>query len=145
MKITAYSILAFYVCLNLSLYLVGEFQVVPSELTPAYSSPEAIQGKLIAGFFSAAITWGLTSAIVGSLLYGGIAGLLVFCLQFFMGSDSILYWALYGVPAFIEQMSTSAAISAAQVGILTGILVGLFSVVWLWFLLGLVSGRYMET
>lgn len=145
MKLTVYTVLAFYICLNVSLYLVGQFHVFPQMEQPPYVTPQAIETKLISSFISAAIAWGLTAAIVGSLLYGGLAGLLIFALQFFLGGDSILYWGLYGLPEFLSQTAAAMGINSVQVGVLTGSLVGLFSLIWLWFLLGLVSGRYMET
>jgi len=93
---------------------------------------------------SGGIVAALIAALVGSLLYGATAGLVIFGLSFFVGSGSIFYWAFFGLPTFISQIVEIYGLDATAISVFEGAILGLTAVVWFWFILGFVTQRYME-
>lgn len=143
--VNAYSLLMFYVCLNLGFYIVAATNLIPAMEAPEFESPTSIQLQLITSFVTAATTSGLVAAIAGSLVAGSMAGLVVFAFMFFIGEGSVFYWVFYGFPDFFSSFAEAYGVANWVTSIFSGVILGLGSVVWFWFLITLVSGRYVET
>ena len=138
MKTTAFAIVMFFVCLNVSLYIIKETQLLPYYVEPYEDPSEFVTriatslGILGSGALVAAITrnpWtGVVaiSAWVGSIL-----------MPFFN-------WALFGFANFMGSMAALTENPALVLVVINGVQ-AMMAVVWFWFLLSMISQRYVET
>lgn len=138
MRVTAYSIILFFVCLNVSLYLVNELQVIPFGLAP-YESPDAISTRLVGGFAILTVTM-LVSALLGRLVYGAAIGLVLFALDIML---PIFHWIFFGFPEFMTMVAATSG-NPGLIYVVTGALNALMAVVWFWFFMSFLTARYME-
>lgn len=147
MRVTAYSLLLFYVVLNLSLYLVSgagnaDYQVIPLSILP-HETPEALYTRLIGMFLTLGIVT-LAGWLFGQVYLGGGVALLLFVIQFFVGSDSIFHWVFWGLPNFISTALGAAGVDLAISAMFVGTVLAMTSVIWFWFIMSLMSGRVLE-
>lgn len=142
MKLTAFGIILFFVCLNLSLYLINETSVLPSYQQSPYETPEGISGRLVHLDLSTSnLAIGTTllavfvviGYITGHLLFGGTVAIILFAFDLLF---PVAKWIVFGFPIFLAQMGVPLVVYTT--------LTALFSVVWFWFLLGLVAQRQLE-
>jgi hypothetical protein len=145
MRVTAFSVILFFVCLNLALFATHEAQVLPYSQEP-YEDPGdvTIAGSGISYRFAASVTvLGVTAmvAILSKNTYIGLAGLAIWVADIFF---PIMHWVLFGFPEFLAIFTASAGANAAQLYIITGMTTALMSLVWFWFILSFVSGRTVE-
>lgn len=137
MRLTAYSIILFFVCLNVSLYLVNELQVIPFGLEP-YESPGDITTRLVGGF--AILTVGALIEVIAQNWLFGAAALVLFALDYLL---PIFHWIFFGFPEFVTMVAAASG-NAALIYTVTGALNALMAVVWFWFFMGFLTARYME-
>lgn len=145
MRVTAYSILLFYLCLNVSLYVVNVFQVIPTEGVPSQRVIEqGAQGNvaqlLLGGFLTFTLA-ALITYIGGSLILGGTAALILFALQYLVGGDSVLHWIFFGFPAFVGDVASSFGMDAGSVLVFQSVVLTLGCIPWFWFILSYFGGR----
>lgn len=143
MRVTAFSILLFFVSLNLSLYFINETQILPYMEQPPYTSPEDIgshlvlvdvsaQNLLIGGSILAVgfvVGW-----ITGRMIYGGTVAIILFAMDLLF---PVVRWTLFGFPLFLNQLGVHYA--------LTTIFSTVVSLVFFWFIIGFIGQRQMET
>lgn len=140
MKTTAYTLLLFFICLNLSLYLIHETQVFPSAAEEPWESPDDIWSR-----FSTSVGLLGVVAIVAVWTknpYLGIAGLTLWVADVFL---PIVNWVFFGLPNFITAVAGSCTTGAAELLLLANVIQALTGAVWFWFILGFLSQRVMET
>jgi len=137
MRVTAYSILLFFVCLNVSLYLLAETEVLPY-YQPAYESPSDITTRLV-GSLTILTVGALVAFVVGNWLVGA-AALALFALNLLV---PVFSWIFFGFPNFLTQLASATGDSALVLTV-TGSMNALMAVVWFWFLIGFISQRTME-
>lgn len=139
MRVTAYGTLIFFICINLSLYLLNTTQVLPNYQVSPYEDPEGITDQLIFIDLSATnVIGGLGIIGVGTiigfilkrLVLGATLGLIVFTLTLLVPP---IQWILFGFPIFLGQLGVHIAIVT--------IIETLMAVVWFWFLLGFIGQR----
>jgi len=139
MKVTAYGTLIFFICLNLSLYLLNTTQVLPNYQVSPYEDPTGIQEQLVFIDISAYSLIGglgvigvgfLVGFIIGKFLLGATLGLIVFTLTLLVEP---IQWILFGFPTFLGQIGVHIAIVT--------IVETLMAIVWFWFLLGFIGQR----
>lgn len=142
MKISAFGLILFFVCLNISLYLISVFGVLPSFQQSPYETPENITtklvhldlsgGTLIIGIVAAGVG-GLVSLITGHLLFGGTVALVFLALDIIF---PLVRWIVFGLPEFMRQMGMAPE--------LYGAVTALMALVWFWFIVGLIIQRPLE-
>lgn len=139
MRVTAYSLVLFFVCLNLSLFLLNNTQVLPDYRVSPFEEPEGIQAHLISFDISgstllmagtALSVWVIISALTGNLIFGGTVALILFALTMLF---PVVRWILYGFPIFLQQVGVPTVIVT--------VIEALMAVVWFWFILGFVGQR----
>lgn len=136
-RVTAFSLILFYVALNLSLYFVQATGVLPDVSLPPVDTPTIIVNMLITGLITMGI--GSVMAFLFQNWIFGAAGLVLWALQFMLGQNNIVYWAFYGLPAFINSFAASSSLTSAQLTIFTNIVLALTSVVWFFFIMSLLT------
>ena len=139
MKVTAYGSLIFFVCLNLSLYLLNTTQVLPNYTQSPYEEPAGIQDKLIHFDLSATnLLIGVTvlgvgaiiGYITGHLVFGGTIAIVLLALDLIF---PVVKWILFGFPIFLGQIGVPLVI--------TVIIQTLMAVIWFWFIMGMIGQR----
>lgn len=143
MRVTAFSILLFFVCLNLSLYFINETQVLPNMEQPPYTAPEDMAsrfilvdvsaGNLLIGGSVLAVGF-IVGWITGRMIYGGTVAIILFAMDLLF---PVVRWTLFGFPLFLNQLGVHYA--------LTTVLSTLVSLVFFWFIIGFIGQRQMET
>lgn len=143
MRVTAFTILLFFVCLNLSLYFINETQILPNMEQPPYTAPEDIGSRLILVDVSAqnlllggsilAVGF-IVGWITGRMIYGGTVAIILFAMDLLF---PVVRWTLFGFPLFLNQLGVHYA--------LTTIISVLVSLVYFWFIIGFIGQRQMET
>jgi len=139
MKVTAYGSVVFFVCLNLSLYLLNETQVLPSYQLSPYEEPAGITAALIdfnitadelllAGIPLAVA--GIIFFVTGNFIFGGTVAIILFALQLLF---PIVRWILFGFPIFLGQIGVPVTI--------VYVIEALLAVVWSWFMIGFIGQR----
>lgn len=140
MKLTAFGIILFFTCLNVSLTVNNYYQILPLQQAP-YATNENIASQFVSINIDlnsvllggAALGVGIIGGyITGNLLAGGTVGLLLGAFALF---SPIMKWAIFGVPEFLSQLQVPAIFTTA-IG-------ALISLVWFWFILGFISQRTM--
>lgn len=139
MRTSAYAVLLFFVCLNVSLFIISETEVLPQYAEP-YETPTDIRIRLVGSFTVLTVTI-ILSGIVGQWLVGVAVGLLLWVLDFFIGTTGIISWIFLGFPEFIERAAMMSGADLTFVYVITGATNALMAVVWFWFIMGLVSQR----
>lgn len=141
-RLGAYGIILFFICINVSLYMLNEFQVVGDFEQPPYETPTGIQDMLLnvdlsgenllmgGTIIAVGIIFGF---ITGHLVYGGTIALILFALDLLL---PVVRWVLFGFPVFLTQIGVDAVIVTS--------LNVLMAVVWFWFFLGFVGQRQLE-
>lgn len=137
MRVTAYSIIFFFVSLNVSLYLIAETQVLPFYLQP-FEQPTDITNRLV-GSLTVLTVGALVAFLVGNALIG-IAGLMLFILNLFL---PVFRWIFFGLPEFLTILANTTENPALVLTVITATN-SLMAVVWLWFFMGFLSQRVME-
>jgi hypothetical protein len=136
MRITAFSIILFFVCLNLSLYVINVTQLVGNVGMSPYESPANILSM-----FSTLIFIGVGTIVgwaTGNLIFGGAIALIIGVCSYLF---NVVNWVFNGTSLFLSKImgsspQTDAIIMSLQV---------LMAVVWFWFILGFISQRQLET
>lgn len=142
MKLTAFLIIAFFVCLNVCLYIISETAVLPYSETSPYETPSGISTKLfyvdlstgnllIAG--TQLIIGTILGFIAGHLIFGGTVAIILFAMTLIF---PIVKWVVFGLPTFLAQMGVSIIIYES--------ITALLALVWFWFILGFVAQRQLE-
>lgn len=147
MKLTAFAILLFFVCLNVSLYLINETAILPYWKQSPYEEPSGIVGRLIhldlslenlaIGGTTLTVS-AILGLITGHLIFGGTVAIILFAFDLFF---PVVKWVVFGLPSFLGQMLDTTDVRV--VAVISG-LTALMSVVWFWFLLGFVAQRSLE-
>lgn len=135
MRVGAFEILLFFICLNLSCYVLHEMDALP-ETIEAMETPESINQQFYYSIgTSLAIIAGGTIAglVVSAVIQGAAIALVVAALSWLV---PILNWIFFGFSNMLSLMGIPAPIWA-----IVQVLIG---VVWVWFLIGIVAQRYME-
>jgi hypothetical protein len=142
MKLTVFGIILFFVCLNLSLYVLNEEAVVGDVQIQPYEDIDGIDSRLFSidltteTLMAALIPIGVGSVlgwVSGNLVTGGTVGLIIGVFNLF---SPIARWIIVGFPVFLTQIGTPTIIvTVVQAGM---------SIVWLWFFIGLLVGREMQ-
>lgn len=143
-RVTAYSLIMFYVVLNISLYVVAATEVFPDASIPAIEDVggTGLYMRLVGSFLTLGLG-ALISALTQNWLFGA-AALVLWALQFFLGSGSIFHWVFYGLPNFLTVSMAAAGVDASALGIFSSLILAITSVVWFWFIASFASGRVME-
>lgn len=130
-----YATLLFFVCLNLGFSIVNETQALPYYITPP-ETPTSIMGisldRIITGGIILVVGT-LISFALGHLLLGGTITIIIFALELLA---PVIDWAVFGFPKFLSLIGVPDIISVS--------LKALFAFIFFWFLVGIVSQRYME-
>jgi len=137
MKMGVYVLILFFISLNVSLYLMREFEVFGSLTFAPYEEPAAIQvlflklnvsDLMIGGVVIGAGT--IVGLFTGQLVYAWTLGLILLALNLLLPA---VRWVLFGLPEFLSQIGVPAPI----------ILVGdaLMAFVWFWFLLNFIGQK----
>lgn len=138
MKVTAYGSLIFFICLNLSLFLLNETEMLPNyELSP-YEEPEQIQsiflnvsiGNILLMAGTSLTIVAIIKILTGNFIFGGTVGLILFALQALFPA---VQWILFGFPIFLGQIGVPYMITA--------VIQTLMAVVWAWFIIGFIGQR----
>jgi hypothetical protein len=142
LRISAFGLILFFVSLNISLYLINETAILPSYSQSPYESPQNIQAKLVhldlsaenlmIGIVAAAAS-GLIGLITGHLLFGGTVALIFLAMDILF---PIVKWVVFGLPEFMRQMGVPEILYVS--------VTALMSLVWFWFLVGLIVQRPLE-
>lgn len=150
MKVALYDLILFFVCLNLAVYLVNETHLVGDFYIPPYEEPSNILSRLVTlnltgvdlrfGGTTLAVG-GLVGLITGNLVYGGILALILFALDLFI---PFAKWVLFGFPTFINQLAEIDGVADPSLVAVALVIQVLMSVVWFWFILGLISQRKLD-
>lgn len=136
MRIGAFEILFFFICLNLSFYVINETQAIPEHSIEGVETPASIEAmtidRIVAGGVILVIGT-LISIALKQYVLGGTITVILFALELVA---PVVDWVLFGFPRFLTIIDVPPVISTA--------LTTIFAVVWFWFLIGLISQRYME-
>lgn len=138
MKVTAYGTLLFFICLNLSLYLLNETSVLPNYEQSPYEEPAEIQsiflnvsvGNVLLMAGTSLTIVAIIKILTGNFIFGGTVGLILFALQALFPA---VQWILFGFPIFLGQIGVPFVI--------TTIIQTLMAVVWAWFIIGFIGQR----
>jgi hypothetical protein len=141
-RVTAFSLILFYVVLNLSFYLVAETQTLGTGASPALTSPTDMVTKLVGSLFTFVIGTILTAAFKNWLF--GAAAMSIWAVQFLIGNNSIIYWIFYGTPAFINSFASQYGLASAQLTVFTNVVLGLTALPWFWFIMNILTSRGVE-
>lgn len=141
MRVTAFGLITFFVCLNLSLYLINEFQVLAVE-QPEQTPPANIYTQLIGSLLTLGAGALLTYVFENWLF--GTGALALWGIQFLLGTDNIVYWIFYGTPEFVNRFASAAQLTTEQILVFQNVTLCLTAIVWFWFILGFISQRQME-
>ena len=135
MRIGAFEILLFFICLNLSCYVLHEMDALPESME-ALETPESINQQFYytIGGSIAIISGGILAGLmVSAVIQGATIALIIAALSWLV---PILNWIFSGFPRMLMLMGIPLPIwTSIQV---------LIGVVWVWFLIGIVAQRYME-
>lgn len=143
MRVTAFSIILFFVCLNVALYIVHETQVLPFSQEPYEDPGDFTTTGTISYRLAGSLTLlGVTAmvAILSKNTYIALAGLTIWVADIFF---PVFHWILFGFPEFATRLAAASG-SPSQVYVVTTAMNALVAAVWFWFILGFVSGRSME-
>jgi len=138
MRLTVYTITAFFFVFNLSLYLLNVYTLLGSNfgISP-YANPEDMMliqpsldaETLIIGFTVVAL-FSIGGYIFGNLIVGGTVGLILL-------AANILFpwvrWILFGFPLFLSDIGVPTPISQ--------VILVIFSFVWFWFFISFFTER----
>lgn len=138
MRLTVFNMMAFFVCFNLSLYLLNTYHPLGSqhEISP-YSEPSEMiwvtpsldhEGIVIAA--SVVTAAAIIGYLAGNMIVGGSIGLLLLVITLIF---PVARWVLFGFPLFLADIGVPSAIS--------DVLVALISFVWFWFFISLFAER----
>lgn len=134
-KIGAFEIVLFFVCLNLSCWLMSEIQVIPFELE-GIENPTSITSNFEVQVFAGItlVSGGiLAGLLVGSVLVGAVVALTITAITFIVPT---LLWVINGLPMMLVMLGVPS--------IITTILGVLISMVFMWFIVGLLAQRRLE-
>lgn len=130
MKIGAFEILLFFVCLNLGCFILNEMDALPYSTQPT-ETPLSIRNVVASvGIISVGVVVGF---LVGAIWQGAVIAVIIASLSLVL---PIADWVFFGVVDLFDALGVPTVISTV-----IQILVG---TVWVWFLIGLVAQRYME-
>ena len=142
MRLGAFGIILFFICLNVSLFMLNEAQVVGDFVQPPYEEPDDITGFLVftdpTGTTLLTFTMELGAGVIfglitGSLIAGGTVALVLAAITMFIPTAR---WVIFGFPVFLAQMQVpSFIVMTIEV---------LMAVVWFWFILGFIGQRQLE-
>ena len=142
MRLTVYPVILFFVCLNLALFMMNETALLGELSRPPYEEPTAIienlfyldlsTNTLIMAGTSLVVSI-IVGFIAGNMIYGGTVAIILFALNLLF---PIVRWVLFGFPIFLAQIGVpTVVITVVNV---------LMSVVWFWFILGIIAQRQLE-
>ena len=135
----AYHLILFFVCINASLYLIQETQVLSISTEPI-ESLDNIYTRMLSGFVTFTVV-AIITGLGGYLAYGVTIGLLLWVADIFLGSSGIISWIIYGIPQFATQAALMAGADASVMIPIGMVLRALMAVVWFWFMIGLLTQR----
>lgn len=138
MRVTAYSIILFFVSLNVSLYLIAETQVLPYYQQP-YVSPADMKITRTVGSLAILTIGMIVAALTRNWLFGA-AALVLWALDYLI---PIVHWVFFGFPEFMAQVAATTGDTAMLTAVTTS-MNALMAVVWFWFMTGFISQRSME-
>lgn len=134
--LTAKELILFFVCLNLSFYIINETQVLPRSME-GIETPESITAMTYTPLLASItiLIGGLgVTAIFRQYVFGTTLTLILFGLSVLLQP---VQWIVAGFPLFLEAIGVPEVIWI--------VLSTLFSFVFFWFLVGIATQRYMET
>lgn len=135
MRIGAFELLLFFVCMNLGCFILNEMDALPYAIE-GVETPDSINDRFVTsiGGSIAIIAGGvLTGLLLNALAQGAVIALIIAALNFLV---PVFDWIFLGFPKMLSLMGLPEPIWLA-VSVLIGI-------VWVWFLIGIVAQRYME-
>lgn len=135
MKIGAFEILLFFICLNLSCFILNEMEALPYYIEPV-ETVESINAQFVTTIGGAiAIIGGgvFAGLLIGAIVQAAAIALVIAALSFLV---PLFDWIIMGFPKMLIALGVPEPIYLAL-----GVLVG---VTWVWFLIGIVAQRYME-
>jgi hypothetical protein len=142
MRLTAYTIMLFFVCLNVAFYMMNQTAVLGSMQRSPYSTPADITSMfisfnpngttlLISGVL---ISVGIIGWLAGGFVFGASTAILLGLLNLILVP---VQWVVGGFPQFLGSIGVDPTI-------VTGITT-LLAVVYFWFFLSFLSQRELPT
>jgi len=135
MRVGAFEILLFFICLNLSCFILNEMDALP-ETVQATETPASINDQFLLGIGSSiAIIMGgvIAGMLVSAVIQGAAVALVIAAISWLV---PVADWLFLGFPKMLMLMGLPDPIwLSLQV---------LIGIVWVWFLIGIVAQRYME-
>lgn len=136
-RLSAFALISFYVALNISLYVIQAFAILPDASLPPVDTPTAIVNMLMTGLITIGIG-SLMSYLLHNWIFGA-AALSLWALQILLGQNNIIFWAFYGLPAFINSFAATSGLSKEQLDVFTNIVLGISAVPWFFFILSILT------
>jgi len=144
MRMTPFTMVMFFIALNVSLYIINETGVITPSGTEAHQpivSPTEVSGTLVDISGTSLLMAGVP-LVIGTIIgwitrniwAGGTLAIILFALDLLF---PVVRWVLFGIPEFLTQIGV-------HYSIVLGI-TALMSVVWFWFILGFIGQRQLET
>ena len=135
MKVNAFGVLFFFICLNLSCYVLNEIEAVPYYME-GVETPESIKDityTRVLSSISILVGGTLVGILFNTLVYGATIALIICVINLIF---PVVDWLILGFPNLLLQMGVPEVIYT--------VIGTLFAAVWFWFLLGIIAQRYME-
>lgn len=139
MRVTAYGTIVFFVCINLSLFLLNSTAMLTNyELSP-FEDPAEISAIFIDFNITAdeilfasipLVIGAIIGFITGNFIFGGTVAIILFALELLF---PIVRWILFGFPIFLGQIGVPSPIIL--------VLDAFLAVIWAWFILGFIGQR----
>lgn len=130
MKIGAFEILLFFICLNLGCYILNEMEALPITIQST-ETPLSIRNVVASvGIITVGVVVGF---LIGAIWQGAVIAIIIASLSLVLPMAN---WVFFGVVDLFDAIGVPTVISTV-----IQILVG---TVWVWFLIGLIAQRYME-
>jgi len=142
MRVTPFTIIMFFVCLNIGFYIMNESNLVGDINRSPYETPSGIMNKLIyvdlstenlligVMILGAGTLFGL---IKGNLIYGGTVAIFLAVIDLVV---PIMKWVIFGFPSFLSQIGVPYYIYTSVSAVM--------SVIWCWFFLSLIAQRELS-
>lgn len=135
MKVGAFEILLFFVCLNLSCYILVEMEALPYyiEGIETTTSIETMTINKILGSIAIVIAGTFVGVLFNAVTQAAAIAMIVATLNYLI---EVVEWILFGFPKLLTLFGVPSIIYT--------VLATLLGLVWFWFLIGIVAQRYME-
>lgn len=135
MKLTAFGIIFFFICLNLSFYVINQTELFPYYI-PGTETPQSIENMTYLKIISSVailITGTLVGIFLNVLVQASSIALIIAVLNYLYEP---ITWVFTGFPLFLSRMGVPLVIyTVVEV---------IFAFTFFWFLVGIIGQRYTE-